>query len=66
MTISVNGEPVTIPTTMTVSALVKLLDVVPAQVAVELDGTIVPRESWSNVAISPGALLEIVRFVGGG
>ena len=37
-----------------------------AQIAVELDGNVAPRERWCDILISPGATLEIVRFVGGG
>ncbi len=66
MTISVNGEPVAVPAGTTVSALLKLLNVEPAQIAVELDGMVVRREAWSDIPIRSGATLEIVRFVGGG
>ena len=66
MTITVNGEPVAVPEGTTVSALLKLLDVEPVQIAVELDGRVAARETWSDTAISPEATLEIVRFVGGG
>jgi len=66
VTITVNGEPVVVPAGTTVSALLNLLDVAPAQIAVELDGMVVRREAWSHVSISSGATLEVVRFVGGG
>ena len=66
MTIIANGEHLEIPEGTTVSALLELLSVTPAQVAVELDGKVVPREVWSEVLVSEGARLEIVRFVGGG
>jgi sulfur carrier protein len=66
VTISVNGEPVAVPAGTTVSALLKLLDLEPVQIAVELDGKVVRREAWSDTAISRGDTLEIVRFVGGG
>jgi sulfur carrier protein len=66
MTIVANGEHMEIPEGTTVSALLELLSVTPAQVAVELDGKVVPREVWSEVLVCDGARLEIVRFVGGG
>ena len=66
MTIIANGEHLEIPLGTTVSGLLELLSVTPAQVAVELDEKVVPREVWSEVSISSGARLEIVRFVGGG
>ena len=37
-----------------------------AQIAVELAGSIVGHERWREISITPGATLEIVRFVGGG
>jgi len=66
MTIIANGEQMEIPLGTTVSALLELLSVAPAHVAVELDEKVVPREVWSELSISGGARLEIVRFVGGG
>jgi thiamine biosynthesis protein ThiS len=32
----------------------------------ELNGSVIPREAWSEVSIPSEATLEIVRFVGGG
>jgi thiamine biosynthesis protein ThiS len=49
-----------------VSALLELLEVEPAQIAVDLDGRLAAREARADTAISPEATLEIVRFVGGG
>jgi len=66
VTISVNGEAMEVPSGTTVAALVQLLHVETAQIAVELDGNIAQRERWCDIAINPGAILEIVRFVGGG
>ncbi len=36
------------------------------RIAVELNGTIVPRASYDEVMLSPEDTLEIVSFVGGG
>jgi thiamine-phosphate pyrophosphorylase len=36
------------------------------RVVAELDGTVVPRESWRETAIAHGASIEFVHFVGGG
>ena len=64
--ICVNGDPMEVAGGTTVTALLDLLHVEPAQIAVELDGRIVQRERWFDLLIAPGATLEIVRFVGGG
>jgi thiamine biosynthesis protein ThiS len=66
VTISVNGDAMEVPSGTTVAALLQLLDVEPAQIAVELDGNVAQRERWREISITPGATLEIVRFVGGG
>jgi sulfur carrier protein len=66
VTISVNGNAMELPSGTTVAALLQLLDVESAQIAVELDGKVAQRERWREISISPGATLEIVRFVGGG
>ena len=66
VTISVNGDAMEVPSGTTVAALLQLLDVETAQIAVELDGNVAQRERWHEISITPGATLEIVRFVGGG
>ncbi len=66
VTISVNGDAMEVPSGTTVAALLQLLDVETAQIAVELDGNVAQRERWREISITPGATLEIVRFVGGG
>jgi thiamine biosynthesis protein ThiS len=66
LTISVNGDPMEVPSGTTVAALLQLHHLEAAQIAVELDGNVVQRERWCDTLITPGATLEIVRFVGGG
>ena len=66
LTISVNGDPMEVPSGTTVAALLQLLHLEAAQIAVELDGNAAQRERWCEILITPGARLEIVRFVGGG
>ena len=36
------------------------------RVAVEHNGTIIPRAEWAQTALSEGDRLEVVHFVGGG
>lgn len=35
-------------------------------VVAEVDGSIVPKESWASFALAPGMKIELVHFVGGG
>lgn len=42
------------------------LEIVPEMIAAELDGRLVAKEKFSTTLLSQGAVLELVRFVGGG
>ncbi|MEG3597018.1 MAG: sulfur carrier protein ThiS, partial [Pseudomonadota bacterium] len=61
----VNGETRRTAAT-TIAELVRELDLDPAKVAVEHNGTIAPRSELERHAIAQGDTLEIVHFVGGG
>ena len=50
----------------TIAELVRELDLDPAKVAVERNGTIAPRSELAAIGIADGDTLEIVHFVGGG
>jgi sulfur carrier protein len=47
-------------------ALVQALELKADRVAVEHNGQIAQRGTWTQVAVSSGDRLEIVHFVGGG
>jgi thiazole synthase len=66
ITITLNGDPRTIPPGTTIAALAAELGLNPAKVAVERNLEIVPRSTLANVVIGEGDRLEIVHFVGGG
>jgi len=66
ISIVVNGETRAARTGDTISDLVRALDLDPERLAVELDRRIVKRAQWPTTALAPGAILEIVQFVGGG
>jgi sulfur carrier protein len=50
----------------TLQDLIGALELKNDRVAVELNGTIVPRPEWPSAALTDGDRLEIVHFVGGG
>jgi thiamine biosynthesis protein ThiS len=50
----------------TVQDLVTALALKSDRVAVEHNGAIVPRPSWSSTSVAAGDRFEIVHFVGGG
>lgn len=63
--LTVNGETRRTAAT-TIAQLVRELELDPAKVAVEHNGTIAPRSELADHAIADGDSLEIVHFVGGG
>jgi thiamine biosynthesis protein ThiS len=62
----VNGEDRSIPAGETIAGLIRLLDLDPERLAIELDRRIVKRNEWASTVLAAGAQLEIVQFVGGG
>jgi len=65
ITLTVNGEPRR-SSAATIAALVAELGLKPEKVAVEHNGTILPRSTLGQAALADGDVLEIVHFVGGG
>lgn len=64
--ITLNGKPHELEQATSVTALLDTLSVTPRQVAVAVNGTVVPRDAWPDTRISDGDTVEIVRAVGGG
>ena len=46
--------------------LIADLDLKGDRIAIEHNGSIVPRAEWANTGVTEGDRLEIVHFVGGG
>lgn len=65
LSLTVNGEPRR-STAASVAELVREIGLAPEKVAVELNGTIVPRSTLTDAPLNDGDVLEIVHFVGGG
>ena len=65
LNLTVNGEPRK-SSAATIAALVRELELKPEKVAVERNGTIVPRSTLAEAPLVEGDVLEIVHFVGGG
>ena len=67
MQLVVNGETRDFdPAPATVAALIDALALPRSRVAVELNGTIVPKREHEDRGLSGGDVLEIVTLVGGG
>ena len=66
MEITLNGEMHTLPDAPSVLDLLHSLAIDPEKVAVELDRQIIRAPLWGSTMVHPGAVIEIVHFVGGG
>ena len=64
--ITVNGERRQVRGGQTVAQLLKILEIPPGLVAVELDRDILKKDLWDDTRLRGGEQLEIVHFVGGG
>lgn len=66
MEITLNGEKHTAPDGCSVLGLLESLEITPDRVAVELNGAIVRKPAWAETVVTPGSMVEVVMFVGGG
>jgi sulfur carrier protein len=69
MTLTINGQPREFPdlaSTCSLEILLATLGLKQDRVAVEHNGCIVSRDTWSATPLADGDRLEIVHFVGGG
>lgn len=66
MTIICNGKEMVITEGTTLEELILELKLNPASVVAECDGRIVLRDEYPQVTLAQGAVLELIRFVGGG
>ncbi|MBI5006367.1 MAG: sulfur carrier protein ThiS [Nitrosomonadales bacterium] len=66
ISININGEPRQFSGTLTVAALIDEMGLTGKRVALERNGEIVPRSTFSTQQLSDGDKLEIVVAVGGG
>lgn len=64
--LTVNGELIELQRPLTVTELLKQLDLAQGPVAVERNRSIVTRAQHSETTLVDGDVLEIVHFVGGG
>jgi thiamine biosynthesis protein ThiS len=66
ITVTCNGEPRQVDDGTTVGALIVSLGMEPDHVVVEYNGRILERPQYDDQPLEEGAVLEIMRFVGGG
>src|ERR1700743_403219 len=66
LTVTLNGEARALDAGLSVKAMLLSLGLDPAKIAVERNLQIVPPSAYDTIAVTEGALLEIVHFIGGG
>ncbi len=66
MTVTINGQTRALPSRLSVEALVDSLVAARRGVAVAVNGTVVPRSSWADVALTDGDTVEVLTAAQGG
>lgn len=64
--ITLNGKPRELDGPVPIPKLLDTLGVTPRQVAVAINGEVVKRNTWEQVSVADGDVVEVVRAVGGG
>ncbi len=62
----VNGDRMTVPEGLTVAEFLRQRELTSKRVVVEINGEILPRESFDQRQFRQGDVVEVVHFVGGG
>ena len=66
MVITINGEAREITAGASLVDVLKLLELKPERLAIELNRKIIRRANWDSTTLNEGDKIEIVHFVGGG
>lgn len=66
MQIYINGKHQTIENEITITQLLKELQVEEKIVAISLNSSVVKKDTWSQVALKENDKLELLQFMSGG
>ena len=66
MWLQVNGEKRELVDDLPLDELIKLLNLTPDRIAIELNHNVVRRANWPATVLKQDDRVEIVQFVGGG
>lgn len=64
--ITINGKTIGLSENITVSEYLKQNQYRPERIAIELNGSILPKSAYDSTVLKDGDVMEIVSFVGGG
>ena len=66
MVVIINGDQHLIDSSNSLMDLLVSLEMTQRQIAVELNGEIIPKSTFEQQQLSDGDKIEIVQFIGGG
>jgi thiamine biosynthesis protein ThiS len=66
MTIRLNGRDQQAAEGSTILSLLETAGLQPGRVAVELNGSVIPKTGYDRALLREGDVMEVVHFVGGG
>jgi sulfur carrier protein len=66
ISVTINGEAREVPAGLTMTALLRWLEINEKRVAVEWNRSIVKPDRWEAEEVRAGDEIEVVHFVGGG
>ncbi len=64
--IQLNGKKISILTNISVRDLIKKYKLKEKKIAIEVNGTILPKQSYAKKKLKNNDKIEIVQFIGGG
>ena len=64
--IQLNGKKVKIQRNLSIKDLIKKFRLKEKKIAIELNGTILPKDHYKNKKVKNNDKIEIVQFIGGG
>ena len=64
--IQLNGKKVKIQRNLSIKDLIKRYRLKENKIAIELNGTILPKDHYKNKKVKNNDKIEIVQFIGGG
>ena len=66
MQVTINGEKRELAESLTISEILKNLELPSERVAIELNKEVVRKKDWENIKVGDADKIEVIHFVGGG
>lgn len=66
MQVTINGEKRELAENLTISEILKNLELPSERVAIELNKEVVRKKDWENIKVNDADKIEVIHFVGGG